>query len=583
MSTVKVKQVVRRYHLKPSERDLQPHLNGLTETVLRNQLESVLFEAGIGSSELVCIKELHLAMYYDNNKSDFEICQLWRKVLFKSVYSQLGSANRVDLIRYPSIIEAIKSVARSLSVGQVSHQWAWQQLGITDGKSADFHQVKDQWIAYLKTHPYLLLPVIKGLMTEGTFIKLLERKVLASHELIQLTDIATKFLHLEINWSEIVDQQKEQGMEFKKVDLLARKILASELIMALLRTFQSTSKLNFWSAQLEPSTSIQTESKTAFVKLLFWAVMEPTSNELNLASSTKEAIEANLSLLWKSLSTEPPSHDTNKKAEFSTADNIHLPQQKTLSAELIDKGDKEFYSDDELISGNPKNGNSLSTEPPSHDTNKKAEFSTADNIHLPQQKTLSAELIDKGDKEFYSDDELISGNPLNKQSLFTQFGGLLFLLNKLDQEKVLQHLQHKQLAQHSLSWLLENFCWLLLPECKGDEAVNVFSGRVFDKHQDEEFSEVICDDEEQLLTEIAQEFKQKINSSLVLFSHQKHSRNNDLFANMCRRKARIEAQPGWVNVFYELDSVDTTVRAAGLDLNPEYLPWLAYVVKFYYE
>ena len=239
MGTVKVQQVLRRYHLKPSERDLQPRLNQLTETVLRDQLDSVFAESGISSSELVCIKELRLAMHYDNNKSDFEIFELWRNALLKSVYRQLGRSNRVDLIRYPSIIEAIKSVARSLSVGQLNHQWAWRQLGITDGKSADFIRVKEQWLAYLTSHPDLLLPVLKGLMTEGTFIKLLERNVLGAHELIQLTDVASKFLSLEIDWRGIIERKKElneQTSGLQDVSLLSVKKSPNELVLVLLRT-----------------------------------------------------------------------------------------------------------------------------------------------------------------------------------------------------------------------------------------------------------------------------------------------------------------------------------------------------------
>jgi hypothetical protein len=539
MSTVKVQQVLRRYHLKSSERDLQPRLNLLTETVLRDQLGSVLAESGIGSSELVCIKELHLKMYYDNNKSDFEISELWRKALLKSVYQQLGKSNRVDLIRYPSRIEAIKSVARSLTVGELNHQWAWQQLGITDGKSTQLHQVKDQWIAYLTIHPHLLIPVFKGLMTEGTFIKLLERNVLGSDELIQLSDIASKFLGLEIDWSGIIERQKElneQALGSKKLSLLLIKKPPGDLIMALLRSYQSTSELNFLFAESKSAIHVQNEWKPALVKLLFWAVLEPGSNELNLTSSTKKTIEAKLLDIWQLLDTEQPSLSSRKNAEFISSDNLHLPRQQNVM--LGSKGD--------------------------------------------------------GGKEFYSDDELISGNPTNKKSLFSQFGGLLFLLNKLEQEDVLKRLQQPQFSKRSMSWCLENFCWILLPQSKGDESVNVFSGRLFDKHQNDETAQAICQEEKQLLNDIAVEFKQKIVSSLSPPSRngsvnspmngpENSADNSDLFTNLCRRKARIEAQPGWVNVFYELDSVDTTVRAAGLDLNPDYLPWLAYVVKFYYE
>jgi hypothetical protein len=529
MSAVKVQQILRRYHLKPSERDLQPRLNQLTETVLREQLGSVLTESGIGSSELVCIKELHLAMYYGNDKSDFEISELWRETLLKSIYQQLDKgSNRFDLIRYPSKIEAIKSVARSLSIGQLDHQWAWWQLGITSSKNAELPRVKEQWLAYLRKDPQRLLPVLRGLIAEGTFIQLLERNVLRPDELIKLTGIVTKFLNLEINWVGIIEQHDELNdnvVALKNVRVSGGKYPLSDFTRALLRSFQSIPEFAYGSAQSEPTMSIQTDLKTAFIKLLFWSLFQPGKNELNVASSTTKAIETELLQLWRAVDKELLSFAKPRNTEFSSSDNFNS--------------------------------------------------STHQNVRLDPKVT--------GDKQFYSDEELISGHPINKQSVFSRFGGLLFLLNKLEQEDILQRLQHPLLTKHSMSWRLENFCWLLLPECKGDESVKVFSGQVFNTAQNEDIAEMICEEEEQLLIDIAEEFKREIVSTLSLYSRSKNTVKSDLFADMCRRKVRIEAQPGWVNVFYELDSVDTTVRAAGFDLNPDYLPWLAYVVKFYYE
>ena len=49
-----------------------------------------------------------------------------------------------------------------------------------------------------------------------------------------------------------------------------------------------------------------------------------------------------------------------------------------------------------------------------------------------------------------------------------------------------------------------------------------------------------------------------------------------------RRPARIAAEPGWVEVTYDLDDVDTRVRAAGLDLDPGFVWWLGSVVRYRY-
>ncbi|MGW0229336.1 hypothetical protein ACWDWO_13550 [Actinopolymorpha singaporensis] len=50
-----------------------------------------------------------------------------------------------------------------------------------------------------------------------------------------------------------------------------------------------------------------------------------------------------------------------------------------------------------------------------------------------------------------------------------------------------------------------------------------------------------------------------------------------------QRPARIVAEPGWVEVTYSLEDVDTRVRAAGLDLDPGFVWWLGAAVRYHYE
>jgi hypothetical protein len=56
----------------------------------------------------------------------------------------------------------------------------------------------------------------------------------------------------------------------------------------------------------------------------------------------------------------------------------------------------------------------------------------------------------------------------------------------------------------------------------------------------------------------------------------------DLLTAVCRRRARIVADPGWIDVCLDLAEVSTDVRRSGLDLDPGYLPWLGCVVRFVY-
>lgn len=63
-----------------------------------------------------------------------------------------------------------------------------------------------------------------------------------------------------------------------------------------------------------------------------------------------------------------------------------------------------------------------------------------------------------------------------------------------------------------------------------------------------------------------------------------HSRRRDraVLLRVIGRRARLRVEPGWIDAEYDLDDVDVDVRAAGLDLDPGFLPWLGAVVRFRY-
>lgn len=52
---------------------------------------------------------------------------------------------------------------------------------------------------------------------------------------------------------------------------------------------------------------------------------------------------------------------------------------------------------------------------------------------------------------------------------------------------------------------------------------------------------------------------------------------------LARRPGEVRATPGWIDVILPLESVDTAVRSAGLDLDPGFVPWLGTVVRLRHE
>ena len=54
-------------------------------------------------------------------------------------------------------------------------------------------------------------------------------------------------------------------------------------------------------------------------------------------------------------------------------------------------------------------------------------------------------------------------------------------------------------------------------------------------------------------------------------------------ARVLPRRARITADPGWIDVHFSLRDVSTELRRAALDLDPGFLPWLGVVLRIRYE
>jgi hypothetical protein len=51
---------------------------------------------------------------------------------------------------------------------------------------------------------------------------------------------------------------------------------------------------------------------------------------------------------------------------------------------------------------------------------------------------------------------------------------------------------------------------------------------------------------------------------------------------VCSRPAQIVAEPGWIEARFSLDDVSLDIRRAGLDLDPQWVPWLGIVLRFVY-
>lgn len=503
MSQVNIQHLMRRYHLQEGQGHLRPRLDDLTETLFREYLQDTLDSLAVRSNEIVCIRELYVPIKFTAGKTDFEIFEDWRNDLFHALRNQLVKRSSHQIVQYPSLIEALKSIARSLTLGLNNHHWAWNQIGITKGTDNCNNTIKVQWIDYLITHPELIIPVMKGLMSEDTFAVLIFKGVISAAELSQLTDACFRNLRLEVNWRIAPDVQF--GSLYNKISRsnALKHLNDSHWIWTIITSFKSPSVVNL-KREAPDNTMIE-----SLIKSLFWSIFEDKKGTAGARLLTRKNVEQHILTLAQWINNLD-----------------HMPTSVPLK------------------------------EP----VNKKLPLAT----------------------ELYSDQQIICPNS-SQEPLISEFGGLLFCLNALGQSETLARLQGEELDDYSISQLLENLCWMWLPQSKGDAVVDVFSGRIFESRESMGNDQVLSETATESLANIAQQFKQTLSRTLANLEGADNDDGTQLFEIMCRRRVRIEAQPGWVNVFFELDSADSTIRSAGLDLDPDFVPWLGYTVKFYYE
>lgn len=165
-----------------------------------------------------------------------------------------------------------------------------------------------------------------------------------------------------------------------------------------------------------------------------------------------------------------------------------------------------------------------------------------------------------------------------RQRAFTRWGGLLFLLGVLEDLKLPEAiLDQPLLGTRDFSWTLHQLALAVTGTDPNDPAALAFAG-LSPNAKPPSTTEAPANESE--LAALRQ-FLEIIIERLRLLVEVEPEVNVIEF--VCRRRAQLVVDPGWIEVRLSLDEVSTEVRCAGLDLNPGYISWLGVVVSFVYE
>jgi hypothetical protein len=163
----------------------------------------------------------------------------------------------------------------------------------------------------------------------------------------------------------------------------------------------------------------------------------------------------------------------------------------------------------------------------------------------------------------------------------TAHGGMLFLLNLAGVLDWPARWTTSALwAARGLRWGLHQLAQRLQPLASDDAAALAFCGLLPDADPPDRGQPPADADEVRVLDGIRAELVAALRRRLPRTSTAES--DDALLSRVCRRDARLVADPGWLEVHLSPDDVRTDVRAAGLDLDPGWVPWLGLVIRFRY-
>jgi hypothetical protein len=155
----------------------------------------------------------------------------------------------------------------------------------------------------------------------------------------------------------------------------------------------------------------------------------------------------------------------------------------------------------------------------------------------------------------------------------TAHGGLLFLLN-LFEELALPAAIDEGRGDRSFRWVLHQLGMLLCSVGPDDPAALAFAGLPPKSVPPSRDEAPATADESLMLAGLAERLTRAVGERI--------EEDNPL-PFVCGRRAEVIADPGWLQVRFACSDAATSIRRAGLDLNPGFVPWLGTVVMFSYD
>jgi hypothetical protein len=494
--TIAIGRFRAQYHLRPSQWEARRRLDGLLPEVSGEAMELAVERAGMRSTEIVCIRSVHISVRLRLSREDSALAADWARVLAQAIQSAAADAR--TSVRFGSLPLALIDMGNCIAEGRFDRVWAWRQLGFwhAPADAANLSEASFEFGRALARNGESAVAVLAALASRGVLRRLSP--------------------YLEESWVEIA--------------------------AAVLRAAGAPADVS--------------ESRAAVRRRGVWVPRGlPPGIERNAGGGEQDlpAIPA--------LALERISRTLGRSRILAECHGTALPEAASLAVALLALLETEpalaQASPGQLIEA----ARALQVRAIDlHDTPAAAGVTPGSGIrseHGPAERPA----------------------PLRAEGL-THFGGLLFLLRLVDELAIPERvLASPVLCARGLPWLQHRLALTLQPLAPDDPAALAFCG-LPPGAPPPSMHEPLPSPEER---ESIEAFATEIRGALVEILPEPARAPEKLMQFVCRRAARIVADPGWIEARFSLLDVSTEIRRIGLDLDPNYVPWLGIVVRFVYE
>ena len=532
MSEVRIRKFETNYRLPHSARGERRRLDELRTAVLDQAFTMAIDKAGLSDDAELCLRDLLTTVSLRLQVTDRALVSHWSAVVADEILRAISNGSTSRAVVYQSRRQALADFAISIARGDLRRAWAWRQLGLwqprraTSATSAKSESQRvSELVRALCNERGLIVPTLRVLAEAGWLTPLAERFTEQHWEELALTVLS------EAGAEGLLSQAAPTAPASPERALReAQRIISRS---SLVRTLAASRLLSGASVSVRRSIAV-----------LAIAEVEPAL--LRTGTTTAAVIEI----------ISVASTDSNR-ATANSAD----PQT----------ADREFeataYDADESRS-------QQSFDPADASADASADVS-ADVSTKPSAKPSAKQSAD--------DPRTEKSQPIDlRERAFTRWGGLLFMLAVFEDLNLLEViLEHPVLRERPFTWVLHQLALNLVPISPNDPAALAFAGRRFTRMDVDWISGQPRKSaaESDALRELADLMIDHLSSFLVFEDEPPPS----LVEFVCRRRAEIVADPGWIEVRFSLDEVSTEIRRAGLDLDPGYMSWLGIVMRFVYE